>query len=73
MAISVDDLSALGKSPEQIKQDITKSRSVASSNFIEKKMQEAFNMGFKRGFSECMNQYGIDEKTLDAALKNLGV
>lgn len=71
--MTIEELNAMGKSPEQIKQDLTKNANIASASFIEKQMKAAFNLGYKKGFAECMAQFSVDQKSLEQTLRNLGV
>ena len=66
--MTVDQMNALGKSKEQIKQELLKKADVASKGFIEKEIKDAYAIGYADGFKEAMDAFGIKQAEV-AAIK----
>lgn len=67
--MTVDQIQALGKSKEQIKQELLKKADVASKGFIEKEIKDSYSLGYADGFNDALAHFGI-KQTEVAAVKS---
>lgn len=69
--MTVDQIQALGKSKEQIKQELLKKADVATKGFIEKEIKDAYSVGYADGFKEAMEMFGIKQAEVSAVKAQL--
>jgi hypothetical protein len=69
--MNVDQLNAIGKNKEQIKQELLKKADVASKGFIEKEIKDAYSIGYADGFNDALAHFGIKQNEVTAVKSQL--
>ncbi len=67
--MDISQLNTLGKSTDQIKAELLRQAESASKDFIQKQLQDSYNMGYAKGFKEALASFSISQKEIEAFKK----